>query len=208
MDADKWVRQKKCAESLTKDGQENSTLTEHFHATVSLVEPRSWCTPSEALSCFIPNETLKGRDIQARAPLRFGARVGNIGLLIPEGVISELVEDSKIYQLPTAPHWFQGLTNLRGNLVPVFNLKRLLEMDIAAKEISKLLVLNIAGETVGFLIDGLPVSVKTDQRLEQAPLLPSILQEHVRSVFVQDEGFWVELDFDGFFRTASSPQSG
>ena len=55
------------------------------------------------------------------APIRFGFRVGSIGLLVPAGMLSELVDDTEVYPLPTTPAWFHGLINLRGGLVPVFD---------------------------------------------------------------------------------------
>jgi twitching motility protein PilI len=198
------AQQNGSAESFVNDDRTNLTVTEHAAAGASGEVPGTWLNPSEALTRFVPSETLEERNIRAMTPLRFGARLGDIGLLVPPGMLSEVVEDAKIYPLPTAPQWFQGLINLRGSLVPVFNLKCLFQMDAQDTETTNLLVLNSEEEAVGFLIDGLPVTLDARQRLEQVPLLPPVLREHAQAVFAQDGGIWVEVDFDGFFRTASS----
>lgn len=165
-------------------------------------EPR--LSPSEALTRFVSGGTEDAEDIRAIAAVRFGARVGDIGLLVPSGMLSELVEDAKIYPLPTTPRWFQGLINLRGSLVPVFDLKKLFEMERLSAETTKLLVLNTGQEAVGILINGFPVTLDDTQSLAQFPTLPPILREYSRAVYVQDQEVWVEFDFDGFFQAASN----
>ena len=112
------------------------------------------------------------------APTRFGFQVGDIGLLVPTGMRSELVEETEIYPLPTTPTWFPGLINLRGGLVPVFDLRRLFKIDDLAGRKPGLLVLNTGTEAVSVLIDSLPLPVDIDLPLEQPPPLPKILSEH------------------------------
>lgn len=163
----------------------------------------NWLKPSEALTRFVPDESSVDRNIRSLEPLRFGVRVGDIGLLVPAGMHSELVEDTRIYPLPTAPGWFLGLINLRGTLVPVFDLKVLFRMDITAEQNASLLVLNSDELAVGFLIDALPETLHTTQRLAQVPMLPTVLQEHAQVVYVQDGRVWVELEYDAFFHAVS-----
>ena len=204
MDTNKAVKQKSCAEPLTSDTRTNITVTEILQAGTSREGFRTWLNPSEALTRFVSGKTLEDRNILSKAPLRFGVKVGDIGLLVPAGMLSEVVEDAKIYPLPTAPRWFQGLINLRGTLVPVFNLKVMFQMDNLGTEISNLMVLNTDEQAVGFFIDDLPVTLDATQRLEQVPLVPPVLREHIQVVYVQGGRVWVEFVFDGFFRTASS----
>jgi twitching motility protein PilI len=184
-------------------------MAENMHTGASGETAGSWLKPSEALTRFDPGDSLIDRNIRSMEPLRFGVRVVDIGLLIPSGMLSEVVEDAKIYPLPTAPHWFQGLINLRGTLVPIFNLKVLFQIDKPDTEDgTNLLVLNSDDQAAGFLIDGLPMALNVTQSLTQIPLLPAVLREHAHVVYVQDGRVWVEFDFDGLFRTASSlPQT-
>lgn len=164
----------------------------------------SLLSPSEALTRFVPGGTMQAGEARAVAPIRFGARVGDIGLLIPLGMLSELVEDAEIYPLPTTPPWFQGLINLRGSLVPVFDLKALFGNVGQKVERTNLLVLNSREEAVGILIDGLPMTLDVAQPNEQLPLLPPVLREYSQAVYVRGEEVWVEFDFDGLFRAAGS----
>jgi twitching motility protein PilI len=138
------------------------------------------------------------------APIRFGFRLGSIGLLVPPGMLSELVDDTEVYPLPTTPDWFHGLINLRGGLVPVFNLKKLLRVEDQGEDKPNLLVLNGGVAAVGVLIDGLPLTLDISKRLQQSPPLPAILREHSQAVYMREQEIWVEFDFDGFFRAAGN----
>jgi len=161
-----------------------------------------WLSPSEALTRFVPSRRRQAaRDL---APTRFGFRIGDIGLLVPAGMHSELVEETEVYPLPTTPAWLRGLINLRGGLVPVFDLRALFSMEEGGGAAPHLLVLNREARAVGVLIDGLPLSVDTGQRLPQSPPLPALLREHSHAVYVQHQEIWVEFDFDGFFQVVGS----
>ena len=69
----------------------------------------------------------------------------------------ELIELPQCYDLPNSSTWFSGLVNLRGNLVPVFDLKSLLGGTGPAGDREMLLVIG-SGETVAGLVgaDGPP----------------------------------------------------
>ena len=163
-----------------------------------------WLSPSEALTRFAPQRRTQRPGEREVAPIRFGFRVGDIGLLVPAGMLSELVEEPEIYPLPTTPVWFPGLINLRGDLVPVFNLKTLFNMEGSGGEQSNLLVLSTKAEAVSVLIDGLPLTVDTSRHIEQSPPLPEILQKHSHAIYLLEQVIWVDFDFDGFFRAAGS----
>lgn len=77
---------------------------------------------------------------------------------IPAGRIAEVTHPLKTARLPGAPEWFNGLGNLRGEAVAVFNLKKLWKEEITdLSERSKMIVLrSIEGETVfAFQVDKL-----------------------------------------------------
>jgi twitching motility protein PilI len=120
-------------------------------------------------------------------------------MLIPMAMVSEIVVDAEIYPLPTTPDWFRGLMNLRGGLVPVFDLKTLFEMRSEAGGTPRLLVLNERAKAVGILSDVSPKSIVIGQSLPQTPPLPPLLSQYSQGVYVEDQDIWVEFDFDGFF---------
>jgi twitching motility protein PilI len=119
-------------------------------------------------------------------------------------MLSELVDDTEIYPLPTTPDWFGGLINLRGGLVPVFDLKKLFASDESDGGKQNLLVLNAGPGAVAVLIDGLPLTLDISKRPPQTPPLPEILREHSQAVYLREQAIWVDFDFDGLFRAAGN----
>jgi twitching motility protein PilI len=208
MDTHEVVQRETSAETLVSSEREKLAVSDITNSGACREVLGPWLSPSEALTRFVPSGTAHDWNIQSIAPVRFGARVGDIGLLVPLGMLSEVVEDVKIYPLPTTPQWFHGLINLRGSLIPVFNLKMLFQMDDKRVETTNLLVLNTGEAAVGLLIDGLPVTLDASESIELFPMLPPALREYSKAVYVQDDEVWVEFDFDGFFGAVCSQNIG
>lgn len=160
--------------------------------------------PSEALTSFAPDLSQRYRDIRTLSPTRFGFRIGDLGLLVPNGMVSELIEEADIYPLPTTPDWFRGLMNLRGGLVPVFDLKILFEMQTGTGTKPRLLVLNERMRAVGVLTDAPPKSIALGPPLPQTPPLPLLLSQYNRGAYVKNQDIWVEFDFEGFFQAVGN----
>jgi twitching motility protein PilI len=164
--------------------------------------PRRWLSPSAALNRFKPPHGIvtgiAPAERQRRA--RYGFRIGSIGLLIGQDTSSEVLEQTSIYPLPNAPVWLLGLVNLRGNLVSVFDVKPLLELDAgAAQDKRRLLILGRGDKAVGIMIDGLPQLAATSNSLSRLPPLPVALRSYIAKAYVQDKAVWLEFDHHSFF---------
>lgn len=59
------------------------------------------------------------------AASRFTYQIGPHSILIETGVPAEVLTSRKIYAIPFAPHWCAGLTSLRGDLLPVVDMHRI-----------------------------------------------------------------------------------
>ncbi len=165
-----------------------------------------WLKPSEALNRPIhrqaDNSVYTALE-QIKVTRRLGFHVGNLGLLIAQGVISELTDNLPICQIPNTAVWLLGLINLRGNLIPVFNLNKLLGFEQLTTEKKKTMLLILGeGETAGAIaIEGLPVHLTfTDNdKLHNLPLLPEIIRPFVSHGFEKNGQLWFNFDHLGFF---------
>ena len=162
-----------------------------------------WLKPSEALTRFkarpVQNtdsqELLLGQRVE-----RFGFRLGDHGLLIGEQTISEVLDPLPIYSVPNTSTEWLGLVNLRGNLVPIYNLSAILGWQRKLSAKTMMLFLGQGETMVGILIDGLPWAANLDQALAHTPSdLPEILKLHVRRAYKDQEITWLEFDYTGFF---------
>ncbi len=169
--------------------------------------PNAQLLPSEALSKSRPKIRLSLAPASTEQEVRFGFRVGELGLLVPSGTHSELVEpSSRIYPLPNMPIWLRGLINLRGDLVPVFDLHNLLHLSSPARAQPHLLVLGTGATSLGLLVDDLPQTLDLGEALQPPPPLPGQLGEYCRAVYGEGEMLWIDLDFDRFFRMLAKTQ--
>ena len=171
--------------------------------------PRRWLSPNAALNRFKPPPGLSAEIVNTeQVRIRYGFRVVGMSFLVGQNTSSEVLERVPVYPLPKAPTGLLGLVNLRGNLVPVFDIKPLLELDDSATtDKNRLLILGAGDKAVGILIDGLPQPANTSHNLPRLPPLPAILRSHVTKAYVQNPDVWLEFDHSGFFGALSGPMA-
>ncbi|MDG4549232.1 MAG: chemotaxis protein CheW [Candidatus Contendobacter sp.] len=175
------------------------------------ISPRRWLNPSAALSRFKPPSSVAtGIASAEQQRARYGFRIGGVNLLVGQDTVSEVLEQSLIYPLPNTPPWMLGLINLRGNLAPVFDVKRFLDLEDSASDEEKrrLLIFDQGDKAVGILIDGLPRLAVAGHALSRLPPLPAALRTHVTKAYAQDDVVWLEFDHQGFFRALGGRMAG
>ncbi len=126
--------------------------------------------------------------------------VGNIGLLLPQNQVSELVENLSVCRLPNTPSWFEGIASIRGNMIPVFDLHELLGVPGKAK--SRKIITIDSGETAAaFWVDEMPriVMVTSDDIMQRRPPLPQLIGDHARNFYLKDDQIWLDWDEKSFF---------
>ena len=134
-----------------------------------------------------------------------GVLVGNIGLLLPRQEVSELVKNLAICRLPNTSAWFSGVTSLRGNMIPVFDLHVL--FDIAHHGIERRTIVVGQGErAVAFWVDQMPrlVALSSDDLMSDAPSLPQLMAEQYENYYLREGQIWVDWNVDGFFSSLGS----
>lgn len=77
-------------------------------------------------------------------------------LLVPEGIASQVALDPVLAPLPNVQSWFPGVLNLRGNLVPVFDVAAACGMPQADPKQCTILVLQPNHQPLGVLCMGMP----------------------------------------------------
>ena len=131
---------------------------------------------------------------------RHTVRIGNIGLVLPHDEVSELIEKATVCSLPNTRPWFEGITSIRGNMVPVFDLHALFSIEAPAAG-RRLIVVGENRTAAAFRVDEFPrLLVFDDEDATTAePPLPSLIREHAQRYFLQDGQTWVEWDCRSFF---------
>jgi twitching motility protein PilI len=166
-------------------------------------ENPDWLAPTEALTRFrLPKA---GAGIAAPATQEasiFGFRVGSLGFLVAAGTYCEVIGQMQVNSIPNTKPWFSGLLNLRGNLVPAFDLRELLGQEAADNKKRSLFAIDRGEKTVALWIDGLPeVLGAFSQPLEQLPPLPAVLRTCVSGGYLHRGQIWLSVQFDELFKT-------
>jgi len=141
-------------------------------------------------------------DRKAEVP-RYGYRAGGFGFLVDPKHGSEVVQTGAIGALPRGGAYIAGLLNLRGNVVPVFDLDRLFGTGSGGAETRReaplALVLDKGERAVAIALSDFPLRLTQLRALDALPLLPQQLERYVERAYMTDTGVWLEFNHEGFF---------
>ncbi|MCX7156601.1 MAG: chemotaxis protein CheW [Rhodocyclales bacterium] len=173
----------------------------------SVADPvrRTAVLPSEALNRFQPPEGFAPVATGTVAKkLRYGFRAVGLSMLIREGMPSEVLPMMPYAAIPNGPGWLLGMINLHGTLVPVCDLRRVLETGAEGGSAKPMiLVLDKGDKAAGFVIDGYPCAVTGLRPTSQVSGLPDLLGRHVTATLATDDEVWLEFDHAGFLDGAN-----
>ena len=128
--------------------------------------------------------------------VRQAFRIGQMHLLAPFDVSSELVEMPNVFPLPRMPANLLGLVNLHGRIVPLFDLAALFETEHMPREKRMLLVIGHGNDAAGIVIDGLPrrMAFLPEAKIIP-PALPAAAAGAVIDCFSAGNDAWYEFDY-------------
>ncbi len=143
---------------------------------------------------------------EEQSKIRFYSfKLGEIGLLLENEVNSEVIDDVAITFIPLMPAHIVGLCNVRGNLVPVYDLHKKFEFQItkANKPKNRVLVLDENEDMAGILIQEMPVLLKfkEDEFEENVPTVHEQLNNHFKFCYKKDGDYWFGFDHISLFES-------
>jgi len=133
-----------------------------------------------------------------------GVRVGDFNLLLDARIQGEIQENLPIQPVPRSREFCLGLSNLRGNLVALYDIRHFLG-ELGAHQ-RWYLVLHTKPAWVGFGMDTLPDQLSLDESMKvaQLPPLPEDLEPFVKAGYRVADKLWLDLDFERFFEQLSA----
>ena len=132
---------------------------------------------------------------------RYGFRIGGCRFVHDLSLPVELIELPQCYELPNSTEWFSGLINLRGNLIPVFDLKSLLGGTGPPGGRQMLLVIGSGERAAALIIDGTPdhISLDAGSRIDEPDHVPEILRDHLHGAYQYAGEIWYQTNYEGVF---------
>jgi purine-binding chemotaxis protein CheW len=116
--------------------------------------------------------------------------------------INEL-EGAEITRVPTTPHFLRGVINLRGDIVPVVDVREVLSLPIKppSRE-SRVMILNIKKVLLGILVDAIKEVTHIEKRIIQPDSDQIGLSDgrFISNVIQYKDGFLVLLNLDNLYQ--------
>jgi len=120
--------------------------------------------------------------------------------------VREVLDSAPITKLPRTPEFVRGVINLRGNVVPVVDMRLKFGMTKTENTVNTCIIIveiNLDGETtvLGALADAVQEVIELGSgQIEPAPKIGTRLRtEFIQGMGKRDEGFIIILDIDRVF---------
>lgn len=132
-------------------------------------------------------EELKG------SSLVIGFRVAGKNMVTPVDEVTELLTCPSMSRVPGTKSWVRGIANVRGNLLPIMDLKGYLMREPTELSVnSRVLVVNHNGIFAGLLVDevlGLK-HFQDENYSHKSPSVDNFLKSYMTGAYNQDSEEW------------------
>jgi len=105
----------------------------------------------------------------------------------------------EVIKVPNAPEYIEGMINLRGDVLPIFNLRKKFNLEDKDKdEDTKVIVVRSEDIRVGFVVDKVVEIIDINEKdVEEAPpIVVGINRKYIRSVAKVEDRMIVLVDID------------
>ena len=112
---------------------------------------------------------------------------------LPTNNVSEITKSMTSIKVPNAPYWVEGLINLRGNVVTLLNLSKILLIDDGLCY-NSIIILNYEDDLLGLLVDN--VEQVLDIKEEQIQILKKEDKQNIVGIIDIDNNIIDLLDIE------------
>ncbi len=119
----------------------------------------------------------------------------NINYGVPVGQIREVRDMQSVTPVPGAPEYIEGVTNLRGQIISVVDLRRRLGLASGTVANGKIMIIDLDKTAVGVVVDSVTeVSTIKEADIEKNTMVTSALGNFILGVGKQNGRLSVILD--------------
>ncbi len=100
-------------------------------------------------------------------------------------MVQEIISKPEITTLPNAPDFIEGVINLRGDIIPVIELRKRYSIpaSLDGAGATRIIIVDINGRITGFLVDSVSKVFKVDKNLIKPP--PDIVTAGLESQYIK-----------------------
>lgn len=111
--------------------------------------------------------------------------------------VESIIKMQAITTVPHAPAFVEGVTNLRGKILPVIDLRKRFNLPVAeATKETRIVVVEMSGQTVGLVVDGVSEVLRvTPEAIEPpSPIVTTANSAFIRGIAKLGERLIILLD--------------
>ena len=118
-----------------------------------------------------PHTTIHSNQPNSASPQFVGFRLANQNYIFRIESIQEIVMPSRVAKIPEVPAYVDGVSNLRGMIIPIVNLRSLFNLTSRPHdEETRIIVVNVGSRTIGCTVDSvLRVMRVPEETIQPAP---------------------------------------
>lgn len=119
--------------------------------------------------------------------------------------VKEIVRLQEVRIIPNAPYYVEGIINLRGDIIPIIDLRKRFRIQAAEKTDNDFeggfIILNIENNEIGIIIDKIArvVSVKGEDVKDPPQMISGIGSEYIEGVIREENGYLIMLNIRKLF---------
>ncbi len=116
-------------------------------------------------------------------------------------MVQEIIREMPFTTIPNSPDFIEGVINLRGNIIPVIDLRRRLNASIEKSSVKNIwiIILNINNRVAGFIVDAVTKVLKVPSQSIKPPpeiVVSGLQSQYITGVCRIDERLLILLDFN------------
>ncbi|MBN2651636.1 MAG: purine-binding chemotaxis protein CheW [Spirochaetales bacterium] len=146
--------------------------------------------------------TVSGDNSIQLVTFQLGKELYGINIML----VNSIVRPERIRHIPNAPHYVEGMYNLRGEIIPVISLhSRFMIEKLEVSEddaiLEGMIIVNVNRKKMGILVDNVKrvVPIPYD-KIQPPPMnVAGIRSEYVYGVYRDDKSYLVILDVERIF---------
>ncbi|PIE33784.1 hypothetical protein CSA56_09730 [candidate division KSB3 bacterium] len=116
--------------------------------------------------------------------------------------VQEILEDIEISPVPTTPHFLRGVMNLRGDIVPIVDIREILQLPIKERTLdSRIMILTIKQVRLGILVDAIKEVRQIAKEVVQADTAQAGITDRrfISNIIQYNNGLLILLDVNSLY---------
>jgi len=116
---------------------------------------------------------------------------------LPIHQIQEIVKMTAITRVPNTRPYVEGIINLRGNIIPVINMNRRLNLPVSGyDDATRIIVVELKGQKVGIIVDNVTEVGRFTENEVEPPSVVGDDVDYLNGVVKKENNLWLLLNLE------------